>query len=149
MSTDRIEKRVVLRAPRSRVWRAIADSREFGTWFGIAWEGPFEPGATVRGRITIPKYEHLFGEVTVERIEPERLLTFRWHPNAHDPKEDYSKEPTTLVEFHLKETPEGTELTVIESGFDQLPLSRRGEAFRSNEGGWAQQIANISRHVSP
>ena len=147
MNTDRIEKKIVLRAPRSRVWRAIANAEEFGSWFGVKFASPFTPGERIEGRITIPEYKDLPFEITVERIEPERLLSFRWHPYAIDPKVDYSREPTTLVEFHLEEVPGGTQLTVVESGFDRIPLARRAEAFRMNENGWSQQIKNIERYL--
>jgi len=148
MSTDRIEKRIELRAPRSRIWRAITDAKEFGTWFGVKLEGAFAPGAVVRGRITHPGYDHLTMDVTVERVDPETLFSYRWHPYAIDPAVDYSSEPMTLVEFHLDEIRDGTRLTVIESGFDRIPLARRAEAFRMNDGGWAAQIKNIERHVA-
>ena len=148
MSTDRIEKKVILKAPRSRVWRALVDAEQFGEWFGVKLEGPFEAGARVRGRITSAGYENLPLEVTVERIEPERLFSYRWHPYAIDPKVDYSSEPTTLVEFRLEEVPGGTELTVTESGFDQIPAARRAEAFRMNDQGWASQVRRIERYVS-
>lgn len=148
MSTDRIEKTVVLKAPRSRVWRAIADAKEFGTWFGARLQGAFTPGARVQGPVTYPGYEHVTMDITVEQVEPERLLSFRWHPNAVDPAFDYSGEPTTLVELHLEEVEGGTRLTVIESGFDRIPLARRAQAFEANEGGWTEQVRNIARHVS-
>jgi uncharacterized protein YndB with AHSA1/START domain len=147
MSTDRIEKTIVLRAPRSRVWRAIATAEEFGAWFGVKLEGAFALGARVRGRITTPGYEHLTMEITIEQVDPERLFSYRWHPNAIDPGVDYSGEPTTLVEFRLDEVAGGTRLTVIESGFDRIPLERRAEAFRENDQGWAEQIKNIERYV--
>jgi len=147
-TTDRIEKQIVLRAPRSRVWRAIADAQQFGAWFGVKLEGPFAEGATIHGTITHPGYEHLKMEMLVERIEPERYFAYRWHPYAIDPKVDYSHEPTTLVEFRLEDAPGGTRLTVVESGFDRIPLARRAEAFRMNEGGWTEQMKNIERHVS-
>ena len=147
-NTDRIEKKVTLRAPRSRVWRAIATAEEFGAWFGVKLEGPFAEGATVRGKITHPGYEHLTMEMLVERIEPERYFAYRWHPYAIDTAVDYALEPTTLVEFRLDESGEGTVLTIVESGFDRIPLARRDEAFRMNEGGWTQQVRNIERHVS-
>jgi uncharacterized protein YndB with AHSA1/START domain len=146
--TDRIEKQVMLRAPRSRVWRALTDANEFGTWFGVKLQSPFKEGATVRGQITHPGYEHLTMDVVVERIEPERYFAYRWHPYAVDPNADYSKEPTTLVEFRLEETRDGTALTIVESGFDRIPLARRAEAFRMNEGGWTEQARNIERYVS-
>jgi uncharacterized protein YndB with AHSA1/START domain len=145
-NTDRIEKTVRLRAPRSRVWRALTDAREFGTWFRVALEGQFAVGQPIRGRITYPGYEHLTMEVTVERMEPERLFSYRWHPGAAEP-EDPAAEPTTLVEFRLEDAPDGTILTVVESGFDQLPPERRDEAFRENEEGWAIQMENIRSHV--
>ena len=147
-NTDRIEKKVVLRAPRSRVWRAITVAEEFGGWFGVKLEGPFAEGATVRGKITHPGYEHLTMELLVERIEPERYFAYRWHPYAIDSAIDYSTEPTTLVEFRLEEADGATVLTIVESGFDRIPLARRAEAFRMNEGGWAEQTRNIERHVS-
>jgi uncharacterized protein YndB with AHSA1/START domain len=145
--TDRIEMEIVLRAPRSRVWRALTDAKEFGEWFRAEMRDPFAPDATARGRITYPGYEHLTLEVQVERMEPETVFSFRWHPYAVDPKQDYSKEPTTLVMFELEEVPGGTRLRVTESGFDQIPLARRAEAFRMNSAGWAEQVHNVARYV--
>jgi len=147
-STDRIEKSILLRAPRARVWRALTDAREFGAWFRVALEGAFVEGATVRGRITYPGYEHLTMEMRIERMDPERLFSYRWHPYAVDPGVDYSAEPTTLVEFRLEEAEGRTRLTLVESGFDCLPSGRRAEAFRMNEGGWSEQLVNVERHVS-
>src|SRR5947208_3273034 len=129
-NTDRIEKKVFLRAPRARVWRALADAEEFGKWFGADLTGGrFAPGMKVRGPITHEKYRHVTFEVEIEEVEPERRLSFRWHPNAVDPKRDYSGEPTTLVVFDLADAPGGTLLTVVESGFDRIPIERRAEAF--------------------
>lgn len=147
-STGRIEKRIALRAPRSRVWRAITTAEEFGTWFRVKLDGPFAAGATIRGRITSPGYEHLTVEMLVERVEPQRYFSYRWHPYPIDPKKDYSTEPTTLVEFTLEETDSGTALTIVESGFDQIPLYRRAEAFRMNDQGWGGQIKNLERYVA-
>src|SRR5258705_13220471 len=147
MTTDRIEKQIVLKAPLARVWRAIADASEFGAWFQVKLEGKFAPGARLQGQITYPGYEHLRMELEVEKVEPERLLSYRWHPNATDPEVDYSGEPTTLAEFKLEEVEGGTRLTLVESGFDQIPLARRAEAFRSNDGGWTEQLKNIARYV--
>jgi uncharacterized protein YndB with AHSA1/START domain len=146
--TDRIEKTILLRAPRARVWRALTDPREFSRWFGANLTGAFTPGALVRGPITHPGYEHLTLEMTVEKSEPERLLSYRWHPYAVDPKVDYSAEPMTLVEFRLEDAPGGTRLTVVESGFDRIPLARRAKAFRMNGEGWAAQMTNIEKHVA-
>ena len=146
--TDRIEKEIVIRAPRARVWRALTDPEEFGQWFGVRLESAFAPGARVRGRITSPGYDHITLEVAVERMEPERSLAWRWHPHAIDTTRDYSAEPTTLVAFELADVPEGTRLTVVESGFDALPAARRAEAWRGNEGGWTAQVKNIERHVT-
>jgi uncharacterized protein YndB with AHSA1/START domain len=147
-TTDRIERQIELKAPRSRVWRALTDAREFGAWFRVNLHGAFAPGERIRGKITYPGYEHLTMEVRVERMDAESLFSFRWHPNAVDPALDYSSEPTTLVEFRLEEVPAGTRLTVVESGFDALPASRRDEAFRMNGEGWTEQMKNIERHVS-
>jgi uncharacterized protein YndB with AHSA1/START domain len=148
-STDRIERRILLKAPRSRVWRALSNAEEFGGWFGVALEGEvFAAGRHARGHITHPGYEHLVFDVLVERIEPERLLALRWHPAAIDPAVDYSKEPTTLVEFELTEVEGGTMLTLVESGFDKIPPERRLEAFRMNSGGWDEQMKNIEKHVA-
>jgi len=148
LSTDRIEKRVDLRATRSRVWRAITTAEEFGTWFRMKLDGEFAEGATIRGRITHPGYEHVTVDLLVERIEPERYFSYRWHPYAIDASVDYSAEPTTLVEFILEETEDGTAVTIVESGFDRIPLSRRSEAFRMNDQGWGGQIKNLERYVS-
>jgi uncharacterized protein YndB with AHSA1/START domain len=147
-NTDRIEKTVTLRATRARVWRAITTAEEFGAWFGVKLDGAFAEGATVRGKITIPGYEQVTMEVQVDRIDPQRYFAYRWHPYAIDPAVDYSAEPTTLVEFRLEEADGGTVLTIVESGFDRIPLARRAEAFRMNDGGWAGQIRNIERYVS-
>jgi uncharacterized protein YndB with AHSA1/START domain len=147
-ATDRIEKQILLKAPRARVWRALTDAREFGTWFRVKLEGDFQVGKPIQGRITYPGYEHLTLEATVERMDAESLFSFRWHPNALGPSSDYAHEPTTLVEFRLETAVGGTLLTVVESGFDQIPAHRRDEAFRMNEGGWAEQVKNIERHVA-
>ena len=146
--TDRIEKRVQLNAPRSRVWRALTNSAEFGEWFRVRLEDKFAEGKTVRGPILHKGYEHVTIEMTIERIEPERYFSYRWHPYAIDPKADYSREPTTLVEFLLEEADGGTALTIIESGFDRIPLARRAEAFRSNDSGWTGQAKAIAAYVT-
>lgn len=147
-TADRIEKRFEVKSIRSRVWRAISDAREFGAWFGVKFDRPFEPGATAIGQITLKGYEHVAMEVQVERVEPEGYFSYRWHPYAVDPKVDYSAEPPTLVEFHLEETAGGTAVLITESGFDRLPASRRAEAFRMNEGGWASQSKKLASYVS-
>src|SRR5262245_16557639 len=145
--TDRIEKEIVLRAPQSRVWRAVTDYKEFGTWFRVKLESAFIAGKTVSGAVTYPGYEHLKFSVEVEKIDPESYFAFSWHPYAIDPKQDYSQEPTTLVEFRLEAVKGGTKLTVAESGFDRIPAGRRDEAFRMNSQGWATQMENIKNHV--
>jgi uncharacterized protein YndB with AHSA1/START domain len=144
---DRIEKRLELKAPVSRVWRALTDHREFGEWFRVNLEGPFVPGQVARGRITHPGYEHVKWEATVREMIPERLFSFSWHPYAVDPTVDYAKEPATLVEFRLEAAGSGTLLLLTESGFGAIPAERRFEAFRMNEGGWTQQMENIKHHV--
>ncbi len=149
---DRIEKRIELKAPISRVWRALTDHREFGEWFRVALEGPFVPGATVRGRCLYPGYEHIVWEAEIQQIEPERLFSFTW-PVAKsidkaEYKADYTGEPRTLVEFRLEKTADGTLLVLTESGFSKLPDDRRESAFRRNEGGWTEQIKNIENYVT-
>jgi len=146
--TDRIEKQILLRAPRARVWRALTDASEFGTWFRVALDGEFTVGTRVTGRVTYPGYEHLRFQVFVERMEAESRFSFRWHPHAVEPEEDDSSEPTTLVEFRIEETAGGTLLTVVESGFDQLPADLRDEALRRNSEGWEIQMQNIRDHVA-
>ena len=145
---DRVEKRMDLKASVSRVWRALTDYREFGEWFGVKLEGPFVPGEVSRGQITHPGYEHVRWEAVVQKIEPERLFSFTWHPYSVDPKVDYSKETPTLVEFRLEKTTSGTLLVLTESDFDKVPSDRRAEAFRMNEGGWTAQMKNIEKHVA-
>ena len=146
-TTDRIEKQVLLRAPRARVWRALTSAEEFGAWFGVTIAGPFTPGARIRGQITHTGYEHLTMEITIERMEPERLFSWRWHPYAIDPAVDYASEPATLVVFELQDVPGGTLLTVVESGFDRIPLARRADAYRGNEEGWTAQMKAIQDYV--
>lgn len=148
VTTDRIEKRVVLKASQSRVWRALTDAEEFGTWFGVALEAPFLPGSRVEGRIKLRGYEHVRMEVVVERMDPEHYFSYRWHPYAIDPDVDYSGEPMTLVEFRLDGNDQQTTLTISESGFDRVPLARRAEAFRMNDNGWGAQARNLERHVT-
>jgi uncharacterized protein YndB with AHSA1/START domain len=167
-TTDKIEKRVTLRAPVARVWKAIADTREFGAWFGVKLEGEFSPGKSMRGtfgerfdeagiieyqkrlgltpsKVKFPEPNAVF--CTVVSMEPERYFAFRWIPYGIDAEADHQKEPTTLVEFRLEKSAEGTELTIVESGFDQVPAHRRERAFRMNEGGWAAQAKNLTKHV--
>jgi uncharacterized protein YndB with AHSA1/START domain len=159
MSTDRIEKKVLLRAPRKRVWRALADSKEFGHWFGMKFDGPFTPGAVVRGVISPSKvnaevaqaqkaHEGVAFDITIEKMEPERLFSYRWHPGAVEPGMDYSAEPMTLVEFVLEETAEGVLLTIRETGFDRIPLARRAKAFTANEGGWTIMVKVIEEYLA-
>ncbi len=145
---DRIEKRIELKAPVSRVWRALTDHREFGEWFRVKLDGPFVPGQISRGHITYPGYEHVKWEAVVQKMEPERLFSFTWHPYSVDPKIDYSKETPTLVEFRLEKTRTGTLLLLTESGFDKIPSERRLEAFRMNDGGWTEQMKNIESYVA-
>ena len=158
-STDRIEKQTLLEAPLKRVWRAISDAQEFGVWFGVRFEGAFAPGTRLTGKlvptdvdeeiaITQKPYEGQLFDITVERIEPMRHFSFRWHPYAIEPGMDYSKEPTTLVVFELEEVPNGTQLTITESGFDNVPLDRRAAAFESNEGGWEAQLTLIEKYLA-
>jgi len=158
-STDRIEKTVLLRAPLARVWRAISISKEFGTWFGMEFDGPFVAGERITGRIAPTKvdtevaksqqpYAGMNFEFSVDRIEPMRLVSFRWHPFAIDPKVDYSSEPTTLITFALEEVSGGTKLVITESGFDRIPLERRAKAFTANEHGWTEQIKLIEKYLA-
>jgi len=146
--SDRIEKRIELKAPVSRVWRALTDYREFGEWFRVELDGPFVAGQISRGHITYPGYEHVKWEAVVQKIEPEKLFSFTWHPYGIDPKVDYSKETPTLVEFKLTKTAEGTLLEITESGFDKVPSDRRAEAFRMNDGGWTEQTRNIESYLA-
>jgi uncharacterized protein YndB with AHSA1/START domain len=159
MSPDKIEKHIVLRAPLTRVWDAISDSQKFGSWFGVAFNGPFVAGSHVTGkirpttvdsevaRLQAPHQDKPF-DFYVEAIEPKRRISFRWHPFAIDPEIDYSNEPTTLIVFELAEVGGETSLTITESGFDQIPLERRAKAFAANDGGWTMQTTLISKYVS-
>ena len=158
ISTDRIEKKILLHAPLQRVWRALSDSTEFGTWFGVKFDGPFTPGAGMRGVIIPTKvnaevasaqkpYEGLPFEITIEKMEPERMFSFRWHPFAIERGVDYSAEPTTLVVFALEEVAGGVMLTVTESGFDQIPLARRAKSFTANEQGWSMVVKLVEEYL--
>jgi uncharacterized protein YndB with AHSA1/START domain len=145
---SRLEKRMELRAPVSRVWRAITDHHQFGQWFRVKLDAPFAAGQPSTGRITHPGYEDVLWHAVVQKIEPERYFSFTWHPYAIDPKVDYGHEIPTLVEFTLKEIPSGTLLIVAESGFDKIPADRQLEAFRKNDNGWAQQMQNIEKFLA-
>ena len=157
--TDRIEKEILLRAPLTRVWRAISDAEEFGRWFGVRFDGPFVAGEHLTGRIVPTSvgpevaesqkpYEGSRFDITVDRIDPMRRFSFRWHPYAVDPDVDYSAEPTTLVVFELEEVPDGTRLRITESGFDAIPLERRATAFEMNEQGWEAQLSLIEKYLT-
>lgn len=159
MVTDRIEKKILLRAPKKRVWQALTDSTEFGTWFGVKFEGPFTPGARMRGTIVgtavdaeVAKAQKEHGsvpfEIIVDRIEPERLFSFQWHPHALERDVDYSQEPMTLIVFTLEEVANGVVLTVTESGFDRIPLARRAKAFEMNDRGWGMVVKLIEKHLA-
>ena len=148
-STDRIERKILLKAPRSRVWRALSNAEEFGNWFGVALKGKtFTAGQRVQGQITYPGYEHLTFEVLVEELVPERKFSFRWHPYAVDLAVDYGQEPMTLVVFTMHAVEDGTLLRLVESGFDDIPAERRQEAFRMHCSGWDEQMKNIEKHVA-
>lgn len=159
MNTDRIEKKILLRAPRPRIWRALADSTEFGRWFGMKFDGPFVPGKPVHG-VIVPttvnaevaaaqkQYEGFPVEILIEKMEPERLLSFKWHPYAIERGVDYSAEPMTLVSFTLEDAPGGVMLTVVESGFDGIPLARRAQAFSANDGGWTMMVKIIEEYLA-
>ena len=148
VSTDRIHKTMVIKAPKSRVWRALTNADELSQWFGVNLKGcTFAPGQAARGPITIEGYRHVVFEVLVEQMVPERLFSWRWHPYAVDPNVDYSKEPRTLVVFELEDMSGGTKLTVVETGFDLLPVHRRADALKMNDEGWAEQLQNIDKHV--
>jgi len=148
--TDRIERTIVINAPRERVWQALSDAEKFGAWFGAKLEGQaFVPGKRTRGQITSKGYEHIVFEVMVDQVEPQELLSFRWHPYPIDQNVDYTQEEPTLVTFTLKDAPgDATLLTVVESGFDKVPPQRRAEAYRMNSGGWEAQLKNIDRYAT-
>lgn len=148
MENNRIEKRIEIDASVTRIWKALTDYHEFGEWFRVRLDGPLTAGQVSRGHVTYPGYEHLKWEAGIKAIEPERYFAFTWHPYAVDPKVDYSTEPPTLVEFTVDPTANGALLTVIESGFDNLPLGRALEAFRMNDTGWAIQMENIQTYVT-
>ncbi len=145
--TDRIEKTVEIAAPVERVWRALTDHVEFGSWFGVAIEKPFALDEVSRGRITYPGYEHVVWEATIVRMDAPRAFAFTWHPYAVERGVDYSREEPTLVAFTLEVIPSGTRLTVVETGFERLPTHRRPDALRMNDSGWAEQMVNIRKHV--
>lgn len=158
MSTDRIEKKILLRAPLGRVWMAVSDAEEFGRWFGMKFDSPFVVNEVVRGQISPTQVDPVVGamqqahegksfEIRIEAIEPMRRFAMRWHPYAVDENVDYSNEPMTLVSFELEPVEGGVMLTVVESGFDQIPLERRAKAFEANDGGWTVMVGVIVKYV--
>jgi uncharacterized protein YndB with AHSA1/START domain len=159
MNSDRIEKTIILKAPRERVWRAISDSTRFGMWFGVEIDGPFVAGQEAIGRVVPTKVDPevarlqepvrgLAWRVSVERIEPMSFFSFRWHPYAIDPAHDYSREPMTLVTFELSDAEGGTRLTITESGFERIPLERRPKAMEANDGGWTHQSRLVAKYLA-
>lgn len=149
-ATDRIERSVLIQAPRARVWRALTNAQDFGTWFGAELKGQiFAPGQRVRGPMDGScGHDDVMFDVVVDRIEPQDLFSYRWHPAAIEPGADYPNEELTLVTFTLQDAPgNATRLTVVESGFDKVDPKRRREAFRMNSAGWDAQIVNLVRHV--
>ena len=148
-TTDQIEKQITIMAPRSRVWIALTDAEQFGAWFGVDFTGvKFVAGKPAVGTMTYPGHEGRRLEIAIDQVEPETLFSYKWHPYALDDSYDYSSEPMTLCLFRLEDVPGGTRLTVTESGFDQVPLSRRAEAFRMNTGGWEMQMGRIASYVT-
>jgi uncharacterized protein YndB with AHSA1/START domain len=147
-STDRIERQLTLDVPRSRVWHAITDVAQFSAWFGVLLSAPFAPGAEVSGQLKIRNDEHVTLRIWIETMEPERFFSFRWHPYAIEPGVDYSAEPTTLVSFTLEDEPGGTRLTIVESGFDAIPESRRAKAFSMNSRGWDGEVENLRKFLA-
>ena len=147
-STDRIEKQITLDAPRSRVWRALTEVEQFNTWFGVSLVTPFVPGTEVSGQLKIRGYEHVTMTIWIETMEPERFFSFRWHPYAIEAGVDYSAEPTTLVSFTLEDAGAGTQLSIVESGFDAIPESRRAKAFAMDSNGWSGQAENIRKFLA-
>ena len=156
---DKIVKSIVLKAPQSRVWNAISKAEAFGAWFGVAFDAPFAPNTKMSGKIVPTQVDPEVAKLqephtgkafdfTIDRIEPERLFSFRWHPFAVDPNVDYSQEPGTLVTFELEAVEGGTRLTITESGFDKIPLGRRAQAFRANEGGWEHQTKLVEKYLA-
>lgn len=159
MDPDRIDKTIVLKAPRERVWRAISSSAQFGKWFGVAIDGPFVAGEEAVGRIVptavdpeVARLQEpcrgLPWRVVVERIEPMTLLSFRWHPGAVDPGHDHAGEAMTLVTFTLADADGGTRLTISEQGFAALPPDRRTAARDGNDAGWGHQTRLIEKYLA-
>jgi uncharacterized protein YndB with AHSA1/START domain len=148
--TDRIERSILIDAARERVWRALSNAEEFGAWFGAKLAGQaFAPGQRARGPMTHQGYEHVYFDAVIERIEPQDMLSFHWHPYAVDPQVDYAPEQPTLVTFTLQDAPgNATLLTVVESGFDKVPAQRRRKAFEMHTEGWEAQLRNVARHAS-
>jgi uncharacterized protein YndB with AHSA1/START domain len=143
-----IEKEIDLKAPMSRVWKALTDYKEFSQWFRINLEGPFIVGQTTAGQNAWPKYEHIRIEFAVKALDPETYFAYTWHPYPMDPAYDYSQDTPTLVEFKLTPTATGTNLKVKESGFEKLPASRFADAFNMNTKGWGTQLTNIETYVN-
>ncbi len=146
-SQDRIEKVVDLKAPVARVWSALTDHREFGEWFRVSLDGPFQVGALTTGRMTFPGCEHMKWESVTEELVEERLFAFSWPPSAIDPDTEYDVGAKVVVEFRLQAIYGGTRLTIVESGFLQFPESKRLEVLRSNQEGWNIQAQHIATHV--
>ena len=157
MTTDQIQKEILLRAPLHRVWDAISDSAQFGAWFGAAFEGPFVAGTRVQGKIVpttvdpeVAKAQEEFDGMPfacqIEAVEPMTRLAFRWNPTIDGA--GGLDGPTTLVTFELEEASGGTRLRVTESGFDSVPLAERAATFARNAEGWEAQAHMIQTYLA-
>jgi len=147
-ASSTVERSTLVRAPRSRVWQALTSIQEFSKWFCVKdADGEFTPGARLRMVSTheCGKGEEFF--VDVVKMEAPETFSWRWTPGSKQPGEDTSSEPMTLVEFRLKEVEGGTLVTVTESGFDKLSLTRRIRVFEQNDKGWEIQLASLTRYA--
>ena len=141
---DRIERQILVKAPRPKVWQALTDAKQFATWFGTEIEGEFAPGASVWMISRQAGYEGRF-EIRIEEMTPELRLSWHWHPGA--PGRVADPDLRTQVLFELSDVPGGTLLTVAESGFEAIPAHERGPAFEGNERGWEIQLGSIKKYV--
>ena len=136
---DRIERTVQIGRPPDQVWAALTTAEGLAAWFGNEATIDLRPGGSARMRWTGGET----AEMRVERVEEPRVFGFTWHIFGL-PEDDPRR---TYVEFTLEPSGSGTRLTVVESGFAQLPEEAHRKAFVGNTDGWAKELGELAAYL--
>jgi uncharacterized protein YndB with AHSA1/START domain len=132
---DRIERTMEIAHPPGKVWAALTTAEGLGTWFGNEAKIDLRPGGSAQMRWTNGNT----ADMRIDRVEEPAVFGFTWHIYGladEDPRRTY-------VEFTLEPVVAGTRLTVVESGFAQLPDDAYRTAFDGNTAGWASELGEL------